>query len=184
MSWCKALLLLFFISPAVKAENVKAANVSQAELTFPFDLPKGYGAWTRPTSGEVWPKPQLQKSFDSFMVLRPNFFQFQVSQPRLIFLNTANSTNNISQIKGHSCDIIDEAVRRYYDLIFYPSRGSGVSKRFLKHYKKMKKNWETSELFQGYLDTVVVDLMKPCEKYPSLSMDENCKSSALVASIM
>lgn len=88
------------------------------------------------------------------MVLRPNTFQFEVTGP-------------------HSCDIVEEAVRRYYSSIFYPARGKGVTKRFLKHYKKAKRRWEKDNLFHGYLDKVSIYMMQPCEKYPSLSMDEH-----------
>jgi len=75
----------------------------------------------------------------------------------------------------HSCDIVEEAVRRYYSSIFYPARDKGVTKRFLKHYKKAKRRWEKDNLFHGYLDKVSIYMMQPCEKYPSLSMDEHCK---------
>lgn len=43
----------------------------------PFVIPK-YGRWVNPTVGEVWPKPQQQTFSQTFFVLRPNYFQFQV----------------------------------------------------------------------------------------------------------
>lgn len=79
------------------------------------------------------------------------------------------------QIVGKSCDILDEAVIRYYNLIFYPTRGSGVSKRFLKLGKKVSHTWEQDERFRGYLDTVTLRVMHSCEKYPSFNMEEQCK---------
>ncbi len=79
------------------------------------------------------------------------------------------------QIKGNTCDILEEAVRRYRDLIFYPPRGSGTAKRFLKLSKKYSHTWELNEHFRGYLDNVVLQVLQPCENFPSLNMDEHCK---------
>lgn len=36
-------------------------DIHKASLRFPFDLPKGNGAWIRPTVGQIWPKPQLEQ---------------------------------------------------------------------------------------------------------------------------
>ena len=65
-------------------------------------------------------------------------------------------------------------MHRYYNLIFHPPRGSGVSKRFLKLAEKVSYTWERQENFRGYLDTVNLQMMQPCESYPSLDMDEHC----------
>lgn len=43
----------------------------------PFVIP-WYGRWILPTVGQVWPKPQQQTSSETFFVLRPTMFQFQV----------------------------------------------------------------------------------------------------------
>lgn len=43
----------------------------------PFVIP-WYGRWILPTVGQVWPKPQEQTSSETFFVLRPTTFQFQV----------------------------------------------------------------------------------------------------------
>ena len=43
----------------------------------PFVIP-WYGRWILPTVGEVWPKPQQQTSSETFFILRPTMFQFQV----------------------------------------------------------------------------------------------------------
>lgn len=66
-------LLVFALTTGWATSNSQLKNVK-----FPFDLPKGSGPWTRPSVGEVWPKPQLQKSTSNFMILRPNTFKFQV----------------------------------------------------------------------------------------------------------
>lgn len=140
------LLLLFSGSAECFSSNL-------TKLQFPFDLPKGLGPWIRPTSGKVWPEPQQIESTNNFFVLRPNAFRFQIT--------------------GKSCDILEDATIRYYNTIFYPPRGSGVSKRFAKLSKKASHTWETSKHFRGYLDTVALHVMQPCEKYPSLNMDEH-----------
>jgi len=80
------------------------------------------------------------------------------------------------QITGNNCDILEEAIHRYYDLIFFPPKGSGTTKRFLKLSKKYGSTWEQNENFRGYLDTVTLHVMQPCETFPSLDMDEHCKS--------
>ena len=80
-----------------------------------------------------------------------------------------------SQITGNRCDILEEAVSRYYNMIFHPTRGKGVEKRFEKLFEQVRHGWEASELFRGYLDTLSIDLQKPCDIYPSFSMDESCK---------
>ena len=69
---------------------------------------------------------------------------------------------------------------RYYNIIFYPPRGSGVSKRFSKLAKKASHTWETSKHFRGYLDVVTLHVMQPCEKYPSLNMDEHCELQIII----
>ena len=50
----------------------------EKNLHFPFDLPKGSGPWIHSTVGQIWPQPQFQEPSNSFMILRPNTFQFQV----------------------------------------------------------------------------------------------------------
>jgi len=144
-------MFLRLVLPLVLAAGWTVAL--EKNLKFPFDLPKGYGPWVHPTAGQVWPQPQMQNNSNSFMVLRPNVFQFQIS--------------------GKSCDILDEALRRYYELIFWPARGSGMTKRFQKLFPEARHSWEKMDLFRGYLDTVKVHLMQPCETYPSLDMDEH-----------
>ena len=52
--------------------------IQEANVRSPFNLPKGYGPWIRPTVGQIWPQPQLQQSNNKFMVLRPSNFLFQV----------------------------------------------------------------------------------------------------------
>ena len=70
--------LLFIVVLIFGTVDQSTSNSQLENVQFPFDLPKGIGPWMRPSVGEVWPKPQLQKSTDNIMILRPNHFKFQV----------------------------------------------------------------------------------------------------------
>ena len=52
-------------------------SFSSYSNALPFEIPD-FGRWILPTTGEVWPKPQSQFSQPSFLVLRPESFQFLV----------------------------------------------------------------------------------------------------------
>ncbi|CAD5123529.1 DgyrCDS11869 [Dimorphilus gyrociliatus] len=89
------------------------------------------------TLGQPWPMPQSYQSY-----------------PDLLLLNSA--TFNLSPV-GHSCDILQDAIRRYRLIIFGPSNA-------LKFRPKSNVN---------VLANLDVNLMNECEKYPSLEMKEN-----------
>lgn len=40
--------------------------------------------------------------------------------------------------------------------------------------KKSDRKWEYNEDFRGYLDTLNIQMLQPCENFPSLDMDEHC----------
>lgn len=50
-----------------------------------------------------------------------------------------------------------------------------MARRFQKLFPEARQSWEKMNEFRGYLDTVKVNLMQPCETYPSLNMDEHCR---------
>lgn len=60
---------------------------------------------------------------------------------------------------GNDCDILQAALVRYYKLTFNPSSVDDTLK------------WST----MPQLTTLNVNVMSPCEKYPSLGMDESCE---------
>ncbi|XP_068240114.1 beta-hexosaminidase subunit alpha-like [Palaemon carinicauda] len=96
-----------------------------------------------PTVGEVWPHPQMISQGDTYMIVRPSTFKFSVT--------------------GKDCDILQEAMKRYKDIMFQSS----------SHLKTNPKDiWRKDEAFSGYLDTVSINLMQPCEEYPHHDMDE------------
>lgn len=95
-----------------------------------------------PTVGEVWPHPQMILQEDTYMVVRPSTFKFNVT--------------------GKDCDILQDALERYTNIMF----------RFPSSKVKPSDVWRKEDTFNGYLDTVSINLMVPCEKYPHEAMDE------------
>jgi hypothetical protein len=72
----RSVLLLVFVCMAMKWVPSKSV---------PFVIPY-YGRWILPTVGQVWPKPQQQTYSETFFVLRPTMFQFQVSRVYIGYL--------------------------------------------------------------------------------------------------
>jgi len=118
----------------------------QSSWLLPFKIPD-FGRWVTPTIGEVWPKPQAQSFSENFFVLRPNGFQFEVI--------------------GQRCDILDDALRRYYQFIFNPA---GPAEEQVVVTEEMYANQKN---FRAFLDVVKINLQQPCEQYPSENMVEN-----------
>ena len=72
-------------------------------------------------------------------------------------------------MSAERCDIIDDAIRRYFDIIFYP----GGSNRNYNEAASLSQ--ENSKQYRGYLDSVEIRLNKPCEYLPLADMLESCK---------
>lgn len=68
-------------------------KVHKVHSRYPFDLPKTFGAWVMPTSGAIWPEPQLKQTSNDFLVLRPMEFEFKVSFSFKILIITVNLHN-------------------------------------------------------------------------------------------
>lgn len=73
------------------------------------------------------------------------------------------------QVVGERCDIIDEAVRRYYQIIFYP----GDAGRIPLSYPPPPTPIQEHPQFRAFLDSVEIDLKQPCEYLPSADMLES-----------
>ena len=83
------------------------------------------------------------------------------------------------QISGYDCDTLNQAVHRYYKLIFSPARGK---KR--QNDARADRKVQQTDNFAGYLDRISIELHQPCDVYPSYKADENCEYIAVkVASI-
>lgn len=106
------------------------------------------GTVTKPTVGAVWPKPFSQNSHPTYLALQPHVFKFKSDK--------------------YDCDIIDEAVRRYYNLIFLHFGTTYDSVRLNRHTNPTEP-WN----FAGYLDMLEIYLMSKCETFPYEYMDEH-----------
>ncbi|KAK7586163.1 hypothetical protein V9T40_004039 [Parthenolecanium corni] len=73
-------------------------------------------------------------------------------------------------VERHDCDIIQDAVRRYYRLVFL-NANSNEDLTAPSGYANTQFP-RNDEHFGGYLDTLRVHLMAPCKQYPSEYMDE------------
>ena len=147
---------------------------SESAQPLPFVRPD-FGRWVIPTVGQVWPKPQQQTYGQNVFVLRPLTFQFRVSkycQAKImlwiivLFIYTFLLQNKIS---GQRCGIIEDAINRYYNIIFY--RGNS---KIVKETSNVPKS-ENAPQSRAILDTVDVTLRLPCETYPYEGMLESCK---------
>ncbi|XKL60387.1 hypothetical protein PGB90_001403 [Kerria lacca] len=101
------------------------------------------------TYGGVWPKPVTYKTNSSFLVLRTSHFNFKVER--------------------YDCDIIQEAIRRYYFIIFMNvnSRSDYATSDVMDD-----RNKNFNKHFTGFLDVLQIHLMAPCESLPTEFMDE------------
>ena len=108
------------------------------------------------STGSPWPMPASMVTTNGSQVVKAMLFRFQATK--------------------YSCDILESAFVRYFDIIFYgqPSyrehSGDDVS-RVEKH-KNQPLQFEPVGL-----TSLNVAVQQPCEKWPSLEMDESCKLS-------
>lgn len=100
--------------------------------------------------GAIWPKPKTQVSSVNFNTIRPTVFNFESV--------------------GSSCDILENALVRYKNLIDVQlrkvrTRGSNVP---LDKFRSVPE-------YKGQLNSLKIDLKTSCEKMPYLGMDESCE---------
>lgn len=117
------------------------------QLTYKFAHPKFYNIsfQVMPYKGQPWPLPQHYAAEPSIFTIDPDSFKFSHSS---------------------KCDIIIEAVKRYQSVIFidHCKNGSPLQNR--------KKVFSKSN---GQLYNLTIQISGPCEKYPHMNMDEQCK---------
>ena len=121
------------------------------------------------TKGQPWPMPKIYKPTPQQQNLNKEIFTFVVG--------------------GNDCDILQDAFRRYYKIIFYPGweQGPSVAKqpaqndnvlrfesRAARHFKSTQQKSKAA-YGMSVLPNLNVNVMQPCEQYPSLEMDESCK---------
>ncbi|KAF4527289.1 hypothetical protein B566_EDAN016077, partial [Ephemera danica] len=113
------------------------------------------GPWVWPTRGEVWPKPQSIVNFNNegYMTIHTSTFQFKITR--------------------ETCDILDEALNRYYNVLLL-EREAGVRAALPTTYdNELPKSAQPAGTFRGVLDILEVDLAAPCENMPYFGMDEH-----------
>lgn len=67
---------------------------------------------------------------------------------------------------GEKCDIIDDAIKRYYEIIFYPGGKAIKTSNSIKT--------KDSPQFKAFIDSVEINLKNPCEQLPREDMIESC----------
>lgn len=86
------------------------------------------------------------------------------------------------QVTNNTCDILDEAIKRYGRIISAQTNPQHRRHR-LRASVRLDKNYDTNRvwmddpLFDGFLDQVTVNLESPCETKPTWEMTEQCKYS-------
>lgn len=87
----------------------------------------------------------------------------------------------IQKIIGHDCDILESAKARYEQIIrkFVSLKMRGyrtVDNNTVdnKHSPRRLNSWREDPLFHEYLESIQINLKKPCEIEPYLDMDESC----------
>lgn len=116
------------------------------------------GATTPPTGGQPWPMPQVYQPTAVNQFLNQESFEFRVL--------------------GQTCDILEAAVDRYFELIFYPDSHRAVQLKarrdeVLRFSPYNPEQPEVNDI--SVLHSLTVDLMKECEHIPYLGMDESCR---------
>ena len=91
--------------------------------------------------GQPWPLPQSFKSGSTVYQIDPERFRFASV--------------------GYSCDIYEDALQRYFKIIFDSTYSRTTTRRNI--------NADDS------LPYIKVKLLNECERYPSLQMDESCE---------
>ncbi|XP_066249332.1 beta-hexosaminidase subunit beta-like isoform X1 [Euwallacea similis] len=101
------------------------------------------------TKGAVWPKPQQHNTSDSFFILRPRIFKF-------------NILKNISS----SCNFLENSLARYWKLLQFDVT-------LKKYQQKNKKSEQVDGLM--YLEYLDVNLTGQCDDqaFPGIKMDES-----------
>lgn len=119
-------------------------------------------AFTHPapkTVGEPWPLPQVISKSNYVQTLSKLTFDFEISP------------------KGNDCNLLREAMNRCYENIFRIPRSNVLKFHALG---KSFNDLHSSDR----LNSLELKLENACEKYPSLHMNESCKSRLTVIYLM
>ncbi|XP_026464309.1 uncharacterized protein LOC113366875 [Ctenocephalides felis] len=108
------------------------------------------GPRVKATQGEVWPKPQQQRSTNEVMVVRPSVF---------LFVN-----------EGTACKDLDEMLVRYKGIML---RTLPMTSRHCNGNRKLCPGRRRSS--RSYLNSLRINLEGPCDLPLDSNMNETCK---------
>lgn len=106
---------------------------------------------TAPRRGFPWPQPANISTTASSFVVSPDGFRFRVV--------------------GVTCDILDEAIVRYFRIVFHDGKPGKERPNRRSNDSAIPRRFQA----QKRLTHLDVNVQNPCEKYPSLDMDESCE---------
>ncbi|XP_055372164.1 beta-hexosaminidase subunit beta-like [Condylostylus longicornis] len=98
------------------------------------------GPQIKATNGEVWPRPKFEQKTPKYFVIDPDNFDFSVI--------------------GRTCDILEDAVVRYKNII--KNTVKSILRSTLTNYHYHNKP----------ITQITINLTSPCEFMPNLTMDE------------
>ena len=116
------------------------------------------------TQGQPWPMPKSYMPTTAQQWLNKEAFTFTAS--------------------GYDCDILQQAFRRYYNVMFYPGSEDTTLRfqpkakvsRWHRHRREIGGDMEGNSVGDlPQLSGLDVMITLPCDKYPSLNMEESCK---------
>ncbi len=103
--------------------------------------------------GQLFPKPQFLFQTETQHYLNAKAFSFEYRKSSFV------------------CDLLANAFNRYYKIIFTPTEYE--TSRNVKKLKR-KPNSQDSNTSRSFLKRLIVNVVQPCEEYPSLESDESC----------
>ncbi|KAK7084867.1 hypothetical protein SK128_002481 [Halocaridina rubra] len=75
------------------------SNIDNVVLFVTVGITAGGYPYVTPTVGQIWPCPQMITSQQTYMIVRPDIFKFNIT--------------------GQSCDILQKALTRYMSIMFH-----------------------------------------------------------------
>lgn len=142
-------------------------------------------------TGEIWPKPFEQKTFDYFSIVRPSLLKFEVKIPierpinfypykhAYFFFVFCLFASDDKQIQNESCDVLTEAITRYKRIIKLLLKRDFSSKK-RAHKPQLVElahpEFRNDAYFSGFLDEIIINLRRPCEETPHPQMKEECRT--------
>ncbi|XP_063826201.1 beta-hexosaminidase subunit alpha-like isoform X1 [Ostrinia nubilalis] len=106
-----------------------------------------------PTKGEVWPKPQYQKSERYYFTVNTSAFKIKAT--------------------NHTCPILAKAIERYSFIMRNTFNLDLNRKPKTSRHRLPRETNSEDPYYQGLLKELDIELISPCEEYPYFNMDES-----------